>query len=69
VLKIIQTTLRNKREIGDIFFVFSPPCRGAAPAGVGFERNPAQVFFLRYAAQESIVTDAENSAKYTVTWR
>ena len=60
LLKIVQDTLGNQRKIGDIFFVFPPPGRRAAPAGVRFHRNAAQVSFLRDAPQKSIVTDAEN---------
>ena len=69
MLEFCQRSLGDQAKIGDIFFVFSAPGRGAGPPHVRFERNAAQVPFLRHATHEAIITDPENTSENAIAGR
>ena len=69
ILEIVQGTVGDQAKIGDILFVFSAPGRRTRPACVGFDRDPAQVFFLRDAANEAVPTNPKNRPQNAIAGR
>jgi hypothetical protein len=60
MLEIIESSSCNEAKISDIFFVFAAPRFGALAASMWFNRHSADVPFLSYTADKTVIADSKN---------
>src|ERR1700728_1883126 len=60
VFVFVQRTPAHKTEVGNILLVFEAPNRFPLSAGIRFQRNAANVFFLRSTVAKPRITSAEH---------
>ena len=66
VFVFVQRSPAHKTEVGDIFLIFEAPNRFALSAGIRFQRNAADVFFLRSTVAKPRITSAEHRPKNAI---